>query len=254
MALTPNQVAALIVEVGTWPVKLLVPLTPEGKRRFYAEGLDKQAIRWLDIAIAVCTAESGRRPKADNPNSSAAGLWQVMQSVHKDKIKQETQEWAERFRRAHVPGIGPRDANIYDPYVNTAVAGRIYQEAGGWTPWEVFNNGSYRRHLGNGERAFKYLNGPVFQARLKERLEGDLIDGEFYTGLLQNAIPGAALGALSPGNIASSVMNFAKDAGVAIGVFILGLVLAALGIWFILSRTDVGRTTKRVAKKVVTKK
>lgn len=76
----------------------------------------------LVTGVAVALAESGGNPKADNPSSTAQGLWQVMVSVHGDKI-------------------AGRDIN--DPVINTDVAHTIYKDAGGWTPWEVYNNKSH---------------------------------------------------------------------------------------------------------------
>lgn len=64
-------------------------------------------------AKVVARCESGMRPDAVNPTSSARGLFQIMQSWHKID-----ERW------------------LFNPIINTLVAKKLYDEQG-WTPWEA---------------------------------------------------------------------------------------------------------------------
>lgn len=75
----------------------------------------------VDYALAVIWCESRGDPTADNPTSSAAGLFQHLGRY-----------WSERSAAAGVPG-----ASIYDPEASTIVAAWLVLEApgGGWHHW-----------------------------------------------------------------------------------------------------------------------
>lgn len=79
----------------------------------------------LRIAVMVAGAESGYRPDAANPTSSARGMWQIMLSAHRD-----------------LPDID----NWADPYANARMAYSIFRSAGGWSPWTTYTSGAYRTH------------------------------------------------------------------------------------------------------------
>lgn len=68
-------------------------------------------------AAAIAMAESGGNPNATEPNSGAAGLWQILGTV--------------------VPG------NIYNPFVNAENAVKKYNDAGGFSPWVTYTTGAY---------------------------------------------------------------------------------------------------------------
>lgn len=202
--LNPNQIGVLLAHEHWGP-----------------GGSQIQVEKFLDDAIAICLSESGGRTDAKNPNSSASGLWQVMVSVHRDKI-------------------GSQD--IFDPVVNTRVAHRIYDDAGGWTPWEVYNNGSYKKNKGHGKDVYAYLK-LLTETELGEELAkttGKIVPGG---GLVTAATK------ISPTNIAELIMKSGK----VVGLFVMAVVLVILGIWFIISSTKTGKVAKGVATKVVTK-
>lgn len=69
------------------------------------------------IAAEIAKAESGGNPNATEPNSGAAGLWQILGQV--------------------VPG------NIYDPMVNAENAVKKYNDAGGFSPWVTYTQNMY---------------------------------------------------------------------------------------------------------------
>lgn len=80
-------------------------------------------------ALAIASAESGLRENAYNVNSDGSidsGIFQV-NSVHWDK-----------------PGCSPKE--LFDAKGNVDCAYTIW-EASGWSPWVVWQNGSYVRHL-----------------------------------------------------------------------------------------------------------
>lgn len=82
------------------------------------------------IAVAVMKAESGGKPGINNAGANDNGtvdhgLWQI-NDVHNDKL----------------PG-----KNRYDPAVNTQLARMVYEDAGGWTPWVVYNTGAYQQYM-----------------------------------------------------------------------------------------------------------
>lgn len=81
------------------------------------------------IAHAVCMAESGGNPNADNTGlnqdgSNDKGLMGI-NSIHSDLIS---------------------DLDRLDPVKNVEAGYQIYK-GGGWKPWSSFNNNSYRRFL-----------------------------------------------------------------------------------------------------------
>ncbi|HZD23999.1 MAG TPA: transglycosylase SLT domain-containing protein, partial [Acidimicrobiia bacterium] len=78
----------------------------------------------IDTAMCIVKQESGGNPKADNPNSSAVGLFQVLQSV-----------WG--------PYYGVTTADLYDPEVNVLIAGDIWDRYG-WGAWSPYRRGVCR--------------------------------------------------------------------------------------------------------------
>lgn len=79
----------------------------------------------INIALAVCQAESGGDPNAYS-STHDRGLMQV-NPVHRAKV-------------------GGNLNKLYDPVTNIEVAWQIYSDAG-WSAWSAFNNGSYLRFL-----------------------------------------------------------------------------------------------------------
>ncbi len=74
----------------------------------------------VDTMLCLMGYESGGNPNAQNPNSSAAGLFQIME-----------------FWQADYPG------DYYDPETNVSVAKKIYDRQG-YGAWNPYNNGHCR--------------------------------------------------------------------------------------------------------------
>lgn len=252
--LSGNQIAALIVEAGSpmytaAGVRILKPITgaSESGGSFTvgepSAEAKRKAIRFLDVAIAVCLAESGGNTGAANPNSNARGLWQIMTSVHGEKIAQETRRWEGE--------LGKR-VDILNPYVNTAVAARIFAEAGGWSPWQAYNTGAYKRYLGKGKAAYEALNSPANLKRMLERINNER---EYGLALGQAAAGAVPFGALanndlitSPDALLGKALAFVKESGVVIGLWILAIIMVLLGLWLLISQTQTGKTIKKLVK------
>jgi hypothetical protein len=71
-----------------------------------------------EIALCVIRHESGGNPSADNPRSSATGLFQVLSSL-----------WADHYGVSYV--------ELRDPEVNARVARDIWDESG-WAAWSAY--------------------------------------------------------------------------------------------------------------------
>lgn len=244
-SLSPNKVAALIYgsPAAFGPKGALVKLV-DGKPVAVDPPNKDEVIRFLDVAIAVCTAESGRNPYAKNAHSSASGLWQIMVSVHGDKIAKAVKYWQVEDGRT---------LDIYDPRLNTHVAAMIFQEAGNkWTPWEVFNTGAYKAYLGHGAKAYEFLKDPKRIQTAYDGLMGEFEQGKATAEMAAFGMPLAAgLGSLDIPDWLGAVFEFIATGAVSVGMFVLGTVLLILGIWFLLSNTGVGKAVKGAVRKRV---
>lgn len=78
----------------------------------------------VDTALCIIEHESSGDPDADNPRSSARGLFQVLGSL-----------WA--------PHYGVSKDELYDPVVNTIIAADIWEEYG-WSAWSPYQRGACR--------------------------------------------------------------------------------------------------------------
>lgn len=78
----------------------------------------------VDTAMCVIRHESAGNPDADNPRSSARGLFQILGSL-----------WAPHF------GVSQRA--LYDPVTNTRIAHDIWQKQGWWA-WSPYKRGLCR--------------------------------------------------------------------------------------------------------------
>ena len=108
----------------------------ETARPLLKHGHEDRTLEWLPLAIehfdtdrdvlrALCVIsfESGGKPNAANPTSSASGLWQ-----HLGKY------WQTRSRKAGVPG-----ASIWEPEAQFVVAAwLVYSTPGSWRHWTVY--------------------------------------------------------------------------------------------------------------------
>lgn len=78
----------------------------------------------VDTAMCIIDHESKGNPDADNPTSSARGLFQVLGSL-----------WA--------PHYGVARTDLYDPVVNTRIARDIWDNYGWWA-WSPYQRGACR--------------------------------------------------------------------------------------------------------------
>lgn len=246
MALTPNQIGLLIADVGVWqPVGQRIGANPP--RDLTPEDVKRKIIAFYDTAIAVCLAESGGNPQAKNPSSSASGLWQIMVSVHGDKIRQAQQEIIADHGLSDVP-------NIFDPRVNTLVAARVYQEAGkSWKPWEVYtlpksDPRSYTHFKGHGAKVYAFLYSPAAIQKGVDQLLAEQSIGFSTAQMAAYAVPGGVLAANASGawNVVQPILEFVAKAGMTAGAFVVGVLLVILGVWFVISNTKVGQSIKGI--------
>lgn len=74
-------------------------------------------------AVRVADCESSLNPNAVSPGGGNHGLFQI-NSVHKPMVEKMGYKWTQ----------------IYDPYVNSKVARKIFADAGNsWRPWGCRN-------------------------------------------------------------------------------------------------------------------
>lgn len=238
--LTPAQIGLLIHESpeAFWPVGVRIAGTPP--RDVTPPDVKRRIIEWLDVAVAIVYAESGGNPAAKSSISSATGLWQIMVSVHEDKIKQAQQMViSQRQMRSGTPGIT-------HPLVNTTVAAMVYRDAGKkWTPWEVYtlpktDKRSYVHHLGHGKQAY---DGVYNNANIERGINELLAEYDRGQSLAEAAALTMPLASIAPG-IAADAFKFLQQAGMTVGAFVLGVLLVILGAWFLLSQTKVGTAIK----------
>ena len=78
----------------------------------------------VERALCIIDHESNGDPRADNPRSSARGLFQVLGSL-----------WA--------PHYGIARSDLYDPVINTRIALDIWENYG-WSAWSPYQRGSCR--------------------------------------------------------------------------------------------------------------
>jgi hypothetical protein len=97
-------------------VLALASCTPEQIIRWRWEGTGQ-----ADRAVAIATRESGLRCDADNPRSSAAGLFQTM-SIHEARATRLDLRWSDV--------TGP------DCLADVLLAFSLWQEQG-WRPWRT---------------------------------------------------------------------------------------------------------------------
>jgi hypothetical protein len=240
--MTPNNIAGYIAGwFGSIPSGLFLPLATDGDGAIVVNEAarnktnEAKAVAWLDTAIAIVLAESNGNPAAKNGNAS--GLWQIMASVHGDLIK-------DAIVAVNAETGKSEKLDVFDPRVNTFVAGRLYSSRG-WQPWEVFTNGAYKKHTGHGKKAWDFINSPKMRQKQWTSFQANMIDNESYADLA------GSFGAVTPLGLLDRGMAFAKSAGLTIGVFLIALVVIILGLVIVLSDTKVGKVAVKGATKGV---
>jgi len=71
-------------------------------------------------ALSVVQCESGMNPNAYNPSGGYYGLFQLSKYWHEATANSMGYSWSQ----------------IDDPYVNARVARVVFNQAGGWGPWQ----------------------------------------------------------------------------------------------------------------------
>lgn len=78
----------------------------------------------VDTAMCIIRHESSGDPRADNPRSTASGLFQILESL-----------WG--------PHYGVSTAELYDPPTNVRLASDIWENYGWWA-WSPYKRGACR--------------------------------------------------------------------------------------------------------------
>lgn len=251
--LTPNQIAVLIYWVGEFgPQSALqtptyidnqghtqVQIPPPGSPA------RKRVEKWLDVAIAVCLAESGGDTQAKNP-SGASGLWQIMMPLHQDLVNKAAtvvEGWDKEPGQGNhldvTPTQGGATYTVWDARVNTYTAAEVYRAAGfKWTPWQAYTDGSYRKYLGHGKAAYAFLTNPSNIEHMKKDLN-TIIKNDHVIG---------GIGPISLPSWVTGVFAWLADAGITVAVFLIGAIVVIIGLWVVISKTPAGRAAKKGVK------
>lgn len=255
MNLSPNEIAAAIYWCGAQFGPSMAPPATEDASGHIVEHVPKpgspERVRvenWLDVAIAICLAESGGDTHAQNPSSSASGLWQIMVSAHGKEINDGQVYWANNRADGKTP-------TVFDPLVNTYVAARVYQNAGNaWTPWEAYNSGGYKKYLGHGKDAYSHLTSKKFLKGVRKSFIDNMKTDTAFINLTKDLAHGLNpfdVGGKDWGGFMNGIFDFLRKAGVTVGIFLLGLVVILIGLWAIISKTQTGKSIKSAAKAVI---
>ncbi len=180
-----------------------------------------EARAFMDTAVAVATAESGLVIDGRPSSTDDWGLWQINKPSHPYAFAQGNQK-------------------LYDPAYNTFVAKNIWRAAGNsWSPWSAYNNGSYRRYLGPGARAYDYVKNLSFaelQAAYRaiprnETQQNTIKDLETENplGMAIDALPNAVT------DFGNKIVTGAKSAG----FWVLAIILLIIGVMFLLRDTPI---------------
>lgn len=242
--LTVKQLAATMKLAGFYPPK--------------SQGT-KTIVEWLNVAYGVCIAESGGDPAAKNSGSSASGLWQIMYSVHKDKIPAAVAELSQKYQ--YKPKYSEPEKQIFDPLINTVVTRMVYgsvtaDPSGFAGPWnETYSTGKYKSKM---NPAFGVIAYPVIYGGTSDNEAIGVIalgDESIYLGDSPKpweGITDSFNGMKDALDVPGKIIRFIKDAALPVGTFILGIIILILGVWFILNKPvpmpPVAKIAKRVAK------
>jgi len=250
MILSPNEIAALIYWSGSQFGPNMTPkATAQGGhivQHIPKPGSPERTNieHWLDTAIAICLAESGGDSNAKNSSSSASGLWQIMVSAHAKEIKDATIYWETELADG-------KNLTIFDPRVNTMAAALVYQAAGNsWSPWSTYTSGAYKKNLGHGKAAYSFITNKSNLEKTRKTFLDNLRNDSNLVNNLQAFVPGAGLikGVDNVAGWLSPILDFLKQGALAVGIFLLGVILAGLGLWTMIRKTPVGKGVKSAVK------
>ncbi len=234
--LAPTQIGLVMAAVGWMPPMGYVQ-HQDGTLTFDA-AVKAKAVAFFDRAISVCLAESGGDTLAKNSGSSASGLWQIMVSVHGVTIQQQA-EWIQG--ELHLT----KKPTVFHPLVNTAVAHTLWGKSG-WKPWESSKD-SWAKHTGHGAKVYAYLTSPKVLAHQDDLLTSNLISDAVYADAATFVLPGSSL--INNDLVTDpmgSLLDFARKAGIPVGVFILGLILLILGAVYLIGRSKTGKAAVKL--------
>jgi hypothetical protein len=260
--LTPNQIAVLIYWVGEFgPQSALQTPTYIDNQGHTQVTIPKPGTpartrveKWLDVAIAICLAESHGDTQAKNP-SGASGLWQIMMPLHQDLVNKAAtvvEGWdkdasaakgADKAFQGNHLGVTPTQGGatytVWDARVNTYTAAEVYRAANfKWTPWQTYTDGSYKQYLGHGKAAYAFLTNPSNIEHMKKELD-TIIKNDHVIG---------GIGPISMPSWLAPIFSWLASAGITVGAFLLGAIVVILGIWLIVSKTKAGKAVKSGAK------
>lgn len=189
----------------------------------------------LARAVAIALAESGGNPNAHNGNAATGddsyGLWQInmIGSMGPARRKQF--------------GI-TSNAELYDPQINANAAWKLSSSGRVWSPWSVFKNGTYTKHMATAETAAKAVIAGAPGPDWVYNLPG--MDAARSAGQAIGAATDGGVGAWV-GNAVNAMTQSLFKAGINTGAVLLAVVLFILGV-AILMRGPIQRTTREVAK------
>ncbi|HEY6020471.1 MAG TPA: transglycosylase SLT domain-containing protein [Candidatus Paceibacterota bacterium] len=250
MILTPNEIAALIYWSGTFTPDFGIKATDKNGHIVQTVPKPGSPVRtkiehWLDIAIAVCLAESGGDTLAKNASSTASGLWQVMVSVHAKEIRDAQIQWESQLSNG-------KNLTVFDPRVNTTAAGFIWQKAGNsWSPWEAYTSGAYKSHLGHGKDAYAFMTSKDNLQKMRQHFIKQFQEEQNAASIIAATLtPFSAIGGIEANTPqwVKSILSFLAQSGLVVGIFLLGLILIGLGLWTAIRKTPAGKTVKSAVK------
>jgi soluble lytic murein transglycosylase-like protein len=106
-----EQIEAIAIDTIADPVERWRPLVSE---HFPQEE--------VDTAMCIIRHESGGDPAAENPRSTATGLFQILESL-----------WGPHY------GVSPTE--LHEPETNVTLARDIWENQG-WVAWSPYNRGA----------------------------------------------------------------------------------------------------------------
>ncbi len=225
-ALSPLQVTAVLLKgagkeafewqraerYSTFAIKQRYP-------QIAAEDIPAQKVfDFISDAVAICLAESKGVVTAthDNGDSKDWGLWQI-NDAHKTEFPLL---WASRLEA--VP--------------NAKMAAGVFIQGGhSWGPWTTY---------GAGYGTFTDYKNVANECAGYVRLKGELALNDAYAEAIGGMFPlvHAAAGVQDfASDPLGGILAFVKEAGAVIGLFVLGLLLLALGLWAAIRETKAGR-------------
>lgn len=161
-------------------------------------------------AVATAMAESSGRTDANNPTSTATGLWQIMQGVHVKSHPEWTVSWLE------------------NPDNNAKAAYTLWKESG-WRPWDASKAGAvlYTPAASTAVNTFLAMNPTAIPKNIGDTASGFVDRSTGLGDIKQSAAQG--VDALSKaGKWLGTASNWIRALEVIAGAGMVLLGLAAL--------------------------